>query len=186
MILEAEVARQLGVLGQVNVGRLTRALRAYNLPTSLSDSRIASLPAARLLNADRLLSIMAIDKKNSGAEKKVVLLSRIGATYELKATIVADSVIRRSLCEAITVIAGTPSKSPVVMSTPGSKSISNRALLLAALGKGTCRLRNLLHSDDTQVMMNALIDLNVSIRLFLRGTPVNATLGRKILLGRWR
>ncbi|KLO15168.1 Pentafunctional AroM protein [Schizopora paradoxa] len=160
MILEAEVARQLGILGQVAVGRLTRALKAYNLPTSLSDSRIATLPAARLLNADRLLSIMAIDKKNSGAEKKVVLLSRIGATYELKATTVADAVIRRSLCEAVTVVAGIPSKSPVVMSTPGSKSISNRALLLAALGKGTCRLKNLLHSDDTQVMMNALIDLN--------------------------
>jgi pentafunctional AROM polypeptide len=48
------------------------------------------------------------------------------------------------------------------MATPGSKSISNRALLLAALGAGTCRLKNLLHSDDTQVMMNALIELQVS------------------------
>ena len=47
------------------------------------------------------------------------------------------------------------------MATPGSKSISNRAPLLAALGKGTCRLRNLLHSDDTQVMMNALGELKV-------------------------
>ena len=31
---------------------------------------------------------------------------------------------------------------------PGSKSVSNRALLLAALAKGTTRLTNLLDSDD--------------------------------------
>lgn len=39
---------------------------------------------------------------------------------------------------------------------PGSKSISNRVLLIAAMGSGSCRLSGLLHSDDTQVMLNAL------------------------------
>lgn len=159
MVLEAEVARSRGVLGQVAVGRITRCLKAYNLPTSLSDARIASLPAAKLLTVDRLLDIMAIDKKNSGSAKKIVLLSRIGKTYEEKASVVADDVIRKTLSEAAKVVSGTPSKHPVQMATPGSKSISNRALLLAALANGTCRLNNLLHSDDTQVMMNALIDL---------------------------
>ncbi|KZT71160.1 Pentafunctional AroM protein [Daedalea quercina L-15889] len=159
MVLEAEVARQLGALGQVAVGRLTRCLRAYNLPVSLADPRIASLPAAQGLGVERLLDIMKIDKKNSGPQKKIVILSRIGATYEQKATVVADSVIAKTLSEAVRVVAGTPTKSPVTMATPGSKSISNRALLLAALGKGTCRLTNLLHSDDTQVMMNALGEL---------------------------
>ncbi|EMD32442.1 hypothetical protein CERSUDRAFT_161831 [Gelatoporia subvermispora B] len=159
MVLEAEVARQLGVLGQVAVGRLTRCLRAYNLPVSLADPRIASLPAAKGLSVTKLLDIMKIDKKNSGPQKKIVILSRIGATYEQKATVVADSVISKTLSEAVRVVPGIPSKSPIRMATPGSKSISNRALLLAALGKGTCRLKNLLHSDDTQVMMNALIEL---------------------------
>lgn len=159
MVLEAEVARQRGVLGQVAVGRITRCLKAYNLPTSLSDPRIASLPAAKLLSVDRLLDIMAIDKKNSGPQKKIVLLSRIGKTYEEKASVVADEVIRKVLAEAVTVVPGVPKHDPVKMATPGSKSISNRALLLAALAKGTCRLTNLLHSDDTQVMMNALVDL---------------------------
>ena len=159
MILEAEVARQLGILSQVAVGRLTRCLKAYNLPTSLKDPRIAALPAARLLSVDRLLDIMKIDKKNSGLMKKIVLLKQIGKTFEEKASAVADDVIRKTLCEAAKVVPGRPSKDPITMTTPGSKSISNRALLLAALGKGTCRLKNLLHSDDTQVMMNALIDL---------------------------
>ena len=39
---------------------------------------------------------------------------------------------------------------------PGSKSVSNRALLLAALAQGTTRLTNLLDSDDIRHMLNAL------------------------------
>lgn len=163
IILEAEVARQLGVLSQVAVGRLTRALAAYNLPVSMTDRRITSIPASSQLSVDRLLDIMRIDKKNSGPAKKIVLLSRIGKTYEEKASVVADDVIRRVLCDAVTVKAGIPQKSPITMATPGSKSISNRALVLAALGKGTCRVRNLLHSDDTAVMMNALAELKGAV-----------------------
>ncbi|WVQ78026.1 pentafunctional AROM polypeptide [Cryptococcus sp. DSM 104549] len=163
IILEAEVARQLGVLSQVAVGRLTRALQAYGLPVSINDRRIASLPASSQLTVDRLLDIMKIDKKNSGPAKKIVLLSRIGKTYEEKASVVADDVIRKVLCEAVTVVAGIPTKSPITMATPGSKSISNRALVLAALGTGTCRVRNLLHSDDTAVMMNALVELKGAV-----------------------
>ncbi|EPE37415.1 3-phosphoshikimate 1-carboxyvinyltransferase [Candidatus Photodesmus anomalopis] len=48
---------------------------------------------------------------------------------------------------------------------PGSKSISNRALLLAALAKGNTRLINLLDSDDTYYMLNALSKLGVSYHL---------------------
>jgi len=165
MILEAELSRQMGILSQVGVGRLSRCLKAYNLPVALSDPRIVNLPAARLLTVDNLLDIMRIDKKNSGPNKKIVILSRIGATYEPKATVVEDTLITKTLSEAAKVIPGIPSHNPVVMSTPGSKSISNRALVLAALGKGTCRLRNLLHSDDTQVMMSALKELKVSVKL---------------------
>ncbi|TFK37120.1 Shikimate dehydrogenase [Crucibulum laeve] len=159
MILEGEISRQMGILSQVGVGRLTRCLKAYNLPVTLTDPRIASLPAAKQLTVDRLLDIMRIDKKNSGPEKKIVILSRIGATYEQKATIVKDAIIAKTLSEAARVIPGVPSHHPVTMATPGSKSISNRALVLAALARGTCRLKNLLHSDDTQVMMAALNEL---------------------------
>lgn len=162
MILEAELARTLGHLNQVAIGRLTRCLKAYGLPVSVSDPKIASLAAAEHLTVDRLLDIMRIDKKNSGSEKKIVLLSRIGATFEPKATGVKDEFIRLVLSQAVRVIPGIP-KSPVVMATPGSKSISNRAMVLAALGNGTCRIKNLLHSDDTQVMMTALIELKVCV-----------------------
>ena len=46
---------------------------------------------------------------------------------------------------------------------PGSKSISNRTLLLAALSSGTTELTALLDSDDTRVMRDALRTLGVSV-----------------------
>ena len=46
---------------------------------------------------------------------------------------------------------------------PGSKSISNRVLLLAALSSGTTTLTNLLDADDTQVMRNALRQLGLTV-----------------------
>ncbi len=47
---------------------------------------------------------------------------------------------------------------------PGSKSISNRALLLAALSSGQTTLKNLLDADDTQVMRNALRQLGLVVQ----------------------
>jgi len=48
---------------------------------------------------------------------------------------------------------------------PGSKSLSNRALLLAALAEGTTTITNLLESDDTQHMLNALKQLGIKYTL---------------------
>src|SRR5881275_1652895 len=44
---------------------------------------------------------------------------------------------------------------------PGSKSISNRTLLLAALSEGTTTIHDLLASDDTLVMLGALHALGI-------------------------
>lgn len=47
---------------------------------------------------------------------------------------------------------------------PGSKSISNRVLLLAALCEGTTTVHDLLDSDDTRVMLDALGALGCGVR----------------------
>jgi 3-phosphoshikimate 1-carboxyvinyltransferase len=47
---------------------------------------------------------------------------------------------------------------------PGSKSISNRVLLLAALSAGTTSVHDLLDSDDTRVMLDALRALGCGVR----------------------
>ena len=46
---------------------------------------------------------------------------------------------------------------------PGSKSISNRVLLLSALCEGTTVVHDLLDSDDTRVMLDALRALGCSV-----------------------
>jgi len=46
---------------------------------------------------------------------------------------------------------------------PGSKSISNRCLLLAGLARGTTEIRDLLDSDDTRAMLDALRKLGVGV-----------------------
>lgn len=48
---------------------------------------------------------------------------------------------------------------------PGSKSLSNRILLLAALARGETRISNLLDSDDVRYMLQALQALGVSYDL---------------------
>jgi len=58
---------------------------------------------------------------------------------------------------------------------PGSKSLSNRALLLAALAEGTTRLRNVLVSDDVDHMRTALTALGVALEVSADGTDVNVT-----------
>jgi 3-phosphoshikimate 1-carboxyvinyltransferase len=46
---------------------------------------------------------------------------------------------------------------------PGSKSISNRALLLAGFATGATAIEGLLHSDDTRVMLDALAALGCRV-----------------------
>ncbi|HYP68059.1 MAG TPA: 3-phosphoshikimate 1-carboxyvinyltransferase [Thiobacillaceae bacterium] len=46
---------------------------------------------------------------------------------------------------------------------PGSKSISNRVLLLSALADGTTEVKDLLDSDDTRVMLDALCALGAGV-----------------------
>lgn len=53
---------------------------------------------------------------------------------------------------------------------PGSKSLSNRILLLATLAKGTTKITNLLDSDDIRHMLDSLKQLGVNYRLEDEGT----------------
>ena len=59
-----------------------------------------------------------------------------------------------------------PVRAEVVV--PGSKSLTNRALVLAALGRGATTLRGALWSDDTQVMVEALRQLGFAVQVDAR------------------
>ncbi len=61
----------------------------------------------------------------------------------------------------------TPVSRPIHRSIrlPGSKSITNRALLLAALADGESQLNHILLADDTRLMIDALRCLGVPLRI---------------------
>ncbi|KAK3673308.1 3-dehydroquinate dehydratase (3-dehydroquinase) [Recurvomyces mirabilis] len=143
MVKEAELARYLGILDSGAVARLTKVIASYGLPISIQD-RLITNHTSKQCPADELLRRMAVDKKNAGSAKKVVLLSSIGACHEPSATKVADKDINIVLCPAIRVRPGVGKvrKLPqeIVCKPPGSKSISNRVLLLAALGEAIAKL----------------------------------------------
>jgi 3-phosphoshikimate 1-carboxyvinyltransferase len=68
-----------------------------------------------------------------------------------------------------------PVRAEVVV--PGSKSLTNRALVLAALGRGATTLRGALWSDDTQVMVEALRQLGFAVQVDPDpGEPANRTI----------
>ncbi|HEY0843499.1 3-phosphoshikimate 1-carboxyvinyltransferase [Methylotenera sp.] len=66
--------------------------------------------------------------------------------------------------EQLTLAAGHQAQGTLTL--PGSKSISNRTLLLAALANGTTEIRDVLASDDTSRMLEALETLGVKLENF--------------------
>ncbi|OLY81682.1 Pentafunctional AROM polypeptide [Smittium mucronatum] len=171
-VLEAELSYRLGHLSSSSVARLSRCFSLYNLPIEIMDQKILKMITTKKkydITLENLMGAMKVDKKNVGTNKRVVLIKRIGKTLEDKPTRVNDDVIMEILAPSVEVLAVSEDSldswkaelgdDGVILSPPGSKSVTNRALVLAALGKGKCRIHNLLHSDDTRVMIQALTSL---------------------------
>ncbi|OBA18036.1 Shikimate dehydrogenase [Metschnikowia bicuspidata var. bicuspidata NRRL YB-4993] len=163
MVKEAELARYWGVLSPTAVARLVKCIAAYGLPVSVDDAvfRLAIGHKRHFLKIDTLLEKMAIDKKNDGARIRTVILEAIGKCHQLRAHEVSKPDLRVVLTDETLVHPFDAAVLPAhtTVTPPGSKSISNRALVLAALGEGTVRIKNLLHSDDTKHMLAAVAAL---------------------------
>ena len=164
MVKEAQIARNAGILSIYAYGRLVNCLSDYQLPVDLDDPRIQALRhKTSKLSVNVLLSYMDVDKKNIGTSKRIVLLSKIGGTHEKKASQVSTTQLVKVLSRDVALGPFPGSVDHVVrIMPPGSKSISNRALLLAAICEGECVLQNLLHSDDTKVMLRSLHDMDAA------------------------
>ncbi|EDQ88471.1 uncharacterized protein MONBRDRAFT_32780 [Monosiga brevicollis MX1] len=150
MIKETEVARARGILSPDALNRLLSCCQAYHLPTTIPTG----------VSHNDVLHKMAVDKKNERGRKHIVFLRAIGDAGQ-GAEPVEDDLLLRIMAPAVEVVPHGPIAGTIRV--PGSKSISNRVLLMAALGRGVCRLRGLLHSDDTKVMIAALRKLGVRI-----------------------
>lgn len=53
----------------------------------------------------------------------------------------------------------------IEIEVPGSKSITNRALMLAALSNGVCRLEGVLFSDDSRAFLSCLVELGFEVSI---------------------
>ncbi|HEY2761939.1 MAG TPA: 3-phosphoshikimate 1-carboxyvinyltransferase [Pirellulales bacterium] len=76
--------------------------------------------------------------------------------------------------EKLTLLANAPLRGAV--RPPGSKSITNRALICAALADGESVLRGALESEDTRVMIDSLRRLAISVDMQQEGYTGNLTL----------
>src|SRR4029450_14028365 len=62
-------------------------------------------------------------------------------------------------------IVAPASPAPVLVTIPGSKRITNRALVLSALADGRTVLRGALWSEDTEIMVEALRRLGFAVEV---------------------
>ncbi|PNW85329.1 hypothetical protein CHLRE_03g181300v5 [Chlamydomonas reinhardtii] len=107
---------------------------------------LASRPASSLSVSASSVAPAPACSAPAGAGRRAVVV-RASATKEK---------VEELTIQPVKKIAGT-------VKLPGSKSLSNRILLLAALSEGTTLVKNLLDSDDIRYMVGALKALNVKL-----------------------
>ena len=56
-------------------------------------------------------------------------------------------------------------KKNIHVEVPGSKSITNRALMLAAISNGICKLNGVLFSDDSRAFLDCLDKLGFQLKI---------------------
>jgi 3-phosphoshikimate 1-carboxyvinyltransferase len=105
-------------------------------------------------------------------------LQRVGVRAGSSAVKMASVIAETYTVEPIKSLDGT-------VTLPGSKSLSNRCLLLAALSEGSTNVDNLLESDDIRYMLDALDQMEVpvarhsaeSVTVEGQNGPINSPLG---------
>jgi len=142
-----ELGKYLGIT-KVDIDEVATVLRRYALPVEIP----------KCLSTKRLLHAMFYDKKNStGNGITCIVIDHIGTVHDPVQVHINDMSF--VLSKRVYITGTIPSE--VTIKSPGSKSITNRALLLSALGRGTCVLKHPLASEDTKVMMSCLQSLGV-------------------------
>jgi len=141
MLKEVQIARHLDFCSLGTLSRVTRCISQYGFQTRIQGD----------WNGSHVI--------DPSAMSRIVLIRRIGQ-FEIAA--VSGSFFRHVLEPGVCVIPSGPIFG--TLRVPGSKSISNRVLLLAALGEGSCEIEGLLDSDDIHAMLGALSLLGVKFK----------------------
>ena len=130
--------------------QILTCLRNYNLPTDLES--VGDLDIYKIVNS------ISKDKKG----KCVIAIKKLGESTE---TIFLNNSDFLQVLTKKRKITMTPlsTKKKISIQVPGSKSITNRVLLIAAICNKKCEINNVLISDDTMFMINALEQLGIEI-----------------------
>ena len=128
--------------------QLINCMSKYKLPIEISDN----------YNIDKIVEYIHCDKKGN----KMIQLDKIGSPniFEINDDYVYSKFTKKAIIEK-TIMDENNKKFDFI--APGSKSETNRALILASLGNGICTLKNPLVSDDTLHMTHALQSLGIQI-----------------------
>jgi 3-phosphoshikimate 1-carboxyvinyltransferase len=111
---------------------------------------------------------MNTDKHGFNSKENRLLITGVSAGRGLPALPIrvhpCPSVVKMALPDLIEIV---PLDKPVraEITVPGSKSITNRALILAALAEGEVTLQGALWSEDTQIMVECLQDLGFMVNV---------------------
>lgn len=157
MILETELSRNKQFLFNSNavISRLNNLLKSFHLPTTIPCD----------MSFIEIIEKMSIDKKNRNGKKQIVILTNIGSVKSVPrytTTIDDQDLINLLDTNVRLVIDNIRINTTTTVYVPGSKSLSNRVLLLCALGEGQCQINGLLYSIDTQTMLICLRQLGVN------------------------
>ena len=122
--------------------------------------------------ASALSSFFLVASANQAAAFSVAPSTKISSTSRIPAFTASNENIRSHTAlnmawevdEESNTLTVTPIKSlDGTVTLPGSKSLSNRCLLLAALSDGDTKVENLLESDDIRYMLEALDQMKVPV-----------------------
>jgi pentafunctional AROM polypeptide len=155
MMLEIEIACNMGLTTKETLYKMKKCLENYNLPTEIPE----------YIDTYSIIEKIKTDKKNSYNKPKIIVIKEIGE-LDTKVTTSLDYIDITKFLSKKVFIEHIDYKGPSqVINLKGSKSICNRALILSTLGNGEVTLRNFLFSDDTNIMIKALQQLGVDITI---------------------
>lgn len=148
------LARDRGWCSTATVQRVVSCLHLYALPTAIPES---------MAPCDIVRS-MALDKKNVAQRCRLVIITGVGSvrrhppTSEIGNDAILQVMSSQVVLDPVDEICGT-------IQVPGSKSLSNRALCMAALSPDSTMISRMLFAEDTLIMISGLRSLGVCITI---------------------
>lgn len=140
------------------ISELSKVLSKFDLPTSVRDD----------IDLDKFINLIQFDKKGSLSTTDAVPIVAVKSIWQVRGD--TKRLVYCPLNVALRLVAPFVSVQPKEgrisghVNVPGSKSVANRALLLAALAGVPCLLKNVPDSADVQIMLSALQALGSPVR----------------------